>query len=402
MPVLFPYNTHKGIIELRGPVDHLCLNENRQKQIPAFRLGGNSIPLSDGEVMFESFFADAQANWNLSIGYQSDIQGAFTKHMYPQRMVIGEECHNEKMVDGLRYKCNNGSLKAVGGHSQNIYPCDLCDGSGKIGSSPYDDHIVLKSKLDELEKLGMSPVEYVRVPVDATKLLVEQAKDMIYEGNAAINMDVEDRVGANQSGIAKVYDRSGQSNTIYDIGCRMFDVIMNNQFYFMNKYMNGTEDTSAGKNTDENLPQVNKPTSFDIETISELLAGLKNAKDAGVDRNVQQAKEIAYLSRDMETNPGLKKYYISIIELDPLFGMTPDEISLSLSLGIVRKVDATLHTNLKPFFDKAMEETNDKFLEMPKQEKLVILEKYANDLIAKEKPKLDVMDDGTERIGTGY
>jgi len=215
-------------------------------------------------------------------------------------------------------------------------------------------------------------------------------------------MDIEDKVGANQSGVAKVMDRSAQNNTIFTVASRMCDVIFNNQFYFINKYMNGTEDSSAGKNTDENLPQVNRPTSFDIETSPELLAGLKDAKDAGVDRNLQQAKELAYLTRDMETNPNAKKYYSTIVELDPLFGMTPDEISLNLSIGIVRKTDATIHANLKPFVDKAIEEKRD-FMDLPKDQKLAILEKYANELIASEKPKLDanVMADGSAGAGAG-
>lgn len=378
---------------------HNFKDKNGDSQIPAFRLGGNSVPLPDGEILFESFFADAQAHWNLSIIHQSDIQGSFTRHMNPQRMVIGEECHNEQHIDGLLYTCKGGLMKAIGGKSSETYPCDVCDGTGKVSSSPYVDNIVLKSKLDELEKIGMSPVEYVKVPVDATKLLVEQAKDMVKEGNAAINMDVEDKVGENQSGIAKVYDRSAQNNTIYDIGSRIFDVIMNNQFYFINKYMNGTEDASVGKSTDKNLPQVNKPTSFDIETISELLAGLKASKDAGVDRNIQQAKEEAYLSRDMETNPAAKTYYLMLLNLDPLFGYVQADIETSLSLGIIRKVDAVIHANLKPFVDRAIAEDRT-FPEKTKEEKLEVLEGFAEELIKSEKPTLDLQFD-TTAVGQG-
>lgn len=370
---------------------HGIKDKNGDKQIPAWRLGGNSVPLPDGEVLFESFFADAQAHWNLSIVHQSDIQGSFTRHMNPQRMVIGEECHNEEMIDGIKFNCRNGLLRS--GLSPKTYSCSVCNGSGKVSSSPYEDNIILKSKFDELEKTGMLPVEYVKVPVEATKLLVEQAKDMVKEGNAAINMDVEDKVGENQSGIAKVYDRSGQNNTIFDIGSKCFENI-NNQFYFINKMMNGTEDSSAGKNTDKNLPQVNKPTSFDIETISELLAGLKSAKDAGVDRNIQRVKEEAYLSRDMETNPDLKKYYIMLLNLDPLFGYTQDEINASLGIGIIRKVDAVIHANLKPFVDRAIAEDRG-FPEKEKEDKLEVLEGYAEELIAEEQPRLDLQFDTT-------
>jgi hypothetical protein len=382
---------------------HNFVSKDGEQEIPAWKLRGNSIPLPDGQIVYESYFADAQAHWNLSIIHESDVLGAFIKHMNPQRYVIGEECHHEKEIDGFRYKCNHGIMRAVGNASAKFYTCDACEGSGKVASSPYEDHIVNKQKLDEMTNISVdSSVGYVKVPIDATKLLSERADAMVQKGSAAINMDIEDKVGENQSGIAKVYDRSAQNNTIYDIGQTMYDVHFQNQFYFINKYMFGTEDKSAERNTDDNLPQINKPTHFDVESLPELMAGLKAAKDAGLDRNVQQSKEIAYLSRDMDTNPNLKKYYISIIDLDPLYGMTQDDIDVNLMKGLIYKSDAVIHANLKPFVDRALSE-DPNFLDLPKTDKLVKLKEYAEELIAAEKPKLDVnaMDDVTGSTSPG-
>lgn len=376
-------------ILLDSQYEHNFVSKDGEQEIPAWKLRGNSIPLSDGEIVYESYFADAQAHWNLSIIHESDVLGAFIKHMNPQRYVIGEECHHEKEYDGFPYRCVHGTMRAVGGRSPKTYTCDMCSGTGKIASSPYEDHIINRQKIDEMNNISVdSSVGYVKVPIDATKLLSERADAMVQKGSAAINMDIEDKVGENQSGIAKVYDRSAQNNTIYDIGVTMYDVHFQNQFYFINKFMFGTEDASAKRNTDENLPQINKPTHFDVESLPELLAGMKAAKEAGVDRNVQQSKEVAYLSRDMETNPDLKKYYISIIDLDPLYGMTQDDIDINLAKGLIYKTDAVIHANLKPFVDRALDEEK-KFLDLAKPEKLEKLKGYAEELIASEKPKID-------------
>lgn len=358
-------------------------------QVPAWRLGGNYIPLPDGEVVYESFFADAQAHWNLSIIHESDVLGAFIKHMNPQRMVYGDECNNQKMVDGILYKCREGTLMGKDG---SIMECDVCGGSGKYASSPYQDHIILKSKLDEMGTTSIEPVSYVRVPTDATKLLSDRADAMVAKGNAAINMDIEDKVGENQSGIAKVYDRSAQNNTIFDIASRLFDVLLNNQFYFINKWMNGVEDASAGKTTDDNLPQVNKPTQFNIESVAELIEGFKASKESGIDRNVLQAKAIDIISRDMETNPDRKKYFINIIDMDPLFGMSQDELDANLAQGLIYKTDAVIHNNTKSFVDRALSEDRN-FLEASKPDKLVKLKQYAEELISAEKPKVTLVDE---------
>lgn len=366
---------------------HNFRDKRGDAQIPAWRLGGNSVPLGDGEVVYESFFADAQAHWNLSIIHESDVLGAFTKHMNPQRMVWGDECNNHKMIDGIDFKCVGGQLRS--GKKADIYQCDVCGGSGRYASSPYEDHIVLKSKLEEHQgSYSIDPVSYVRVPTDATKLLSDRADAMVAKGNAAINMDIEDKVGENQSGIAKVYDRSAQNNTIFDIASRIFDVLMNNQFYFINRWMNGVEDASSGKNTDDNLPQINKPTQFNIETVGELIEGFKASKESGIDRNVLQAKAIEIVNRDHETNPDRKRYYTAIIDLDPLFGFTQDELDANLAKGLIYKTDVVIHNNTKSFVDRAMAD-NKNFLDLPKQEKLAVLKVFAEELIKSEAPKVE-------------
>jgi hypothetical protein len=370
--------------------DHNFVDERKEQEIPCWKLRGNTLQVSDGDPVYESFFADAQPHWNLSLIHESDVLGAFIKHMNPQRFVVGEECTHTKVVDGIRLRCSNGILRggnpATGkGYSEK---CDACNGSGKAATSPYETHVILKQKLDEMQNLSMDPIGYVKVPVDATKLLAERADIMVQRGNAAINMLIEDYVGANQSGVAKIMDRSAQSDTIYDIGMAMYDVHFQNQYYFINKYMNAVADSSAGKDNDANLPQVNKPTKFNVETVAELVNSFREGAAAGLDRNFMQAKQVEILSRDLDTNPDLKKYYVTIVNLDPLFGMTQVDVDANLAKGLVKKVDAVVHANLKPFVDKAMAENKD-FLNMEKQDKMAILEGYAKDLIATEKPVVD-------------
>jgi hypothetical protein len=134
---------------------------------------------------------------------------------------------------------------------------------------------------------------------------------------------------------------------------------------------------------------VNKPTRFNVESIAELVANFKVGKDSGLDRNYLQAKMKELLGRDLETNPDMKRYYISIIDLDPLFGLTTDDIDSQLMKGTIKKSDVAIHYNLKPFVDRALSEDK-KFLDKKKQEQLVVLEAYADGLINSEAPKVTV------------
>lgn len=363
------------------------LDKDNQPEIPAWRLRGNSIALDTGEILYESFFADAKPHWNLAIIHENDVIGAFVKHMNPQRYIVGEECSNERTIDGIRYRCSHGIFKGANGMSMGI--CDKCNGLGRVASSPYEDHIINKAKLDEFQGTQMDPIGYVKVPVDATKMLEERADRMVKKGSWAINMDVEDEVGEVQSGVAKTIDRSAQSDTIYDIGSVMCDVHLNNGFYFINKYMNAVEDSSANRNADDNLPQINKPTRFNIESIAELVNNFKAGKESGLDRNFLQAKMKEILTRDLDTNPDLKKYYSAIIDLDPLFGLTTDDLDSQLAKGTIKKSDVTIHFNLKPFVDLALS-TDKMFLEKTKEQQLEVINKFAQELIASEKPTLEL------------
>jgi hypothetical protein len=371
-----------------------------QPEIPAWRLRGNSLAQDNGQILYESFFADAKPHWNLSIIHESDVLGAFVKHMNPQRYVIGEECRNEEEHEGILFRCNGGLLRGIKDSlPYNFGTCDRCRGLGRIASSPYEDHVLLKSKLDEYEGSRMDPLGYVNVPVEATKMLEERADRLVKKGSAAINMDVEDEIGENQSGIAKVIDRSAQGDTLYDISVVMFDVHMQNQFYFINKYQNSIEDRSANRDTEKNLPQINKPTRFNIESIAELVNNFKAGKESGLDRNFLQAKQKEILTRDLDTNPELKKYYSAIIDLDPLFGLALDEIDSQLMKGTIRKADVTIHFNLKPFVDRAVSEDKN-FLDKKKDEQLVKLNLYAEELIKASQPQVpeivEPVEDGAE------
>lgn len=355
--------------------------------IPAWRLRGNTIALDNGFTIYESFFADAQPHWNLSIVHESDLLGAFVKHMNPQRYIIGEQCTNEIVREGIKIRCDNGVLRGADGYYER---CPACHGSGKTASSPYEDHVVLKQKLDEMQNITMDPIGYVKVPVDATKLLQDRADSCVEKGSAAINMDIEDKVGENQSGIAKVYDRSAQNDTIYDIACVMFDIHFQNQYYFIDKYLNSVSEAAVGRNrSDDDLPQINKPSRFNIESIAELIAGFKAGKDGGLDRNYMQAKTMEIINREFETDPERKAYFIMLIGLDPLYFMSDMEVNGYLNRGLVKKTDVVIHANLKLFVDRALEQ-NLKFMDMKKSEQMVILTGYAQELITAEEPNIEL------------
>jgi hypothetical protein len=361
------------------------------KEIPAWLLRGKSRQNDNGSIVYESFFSPALAHWNLAVIHESDLLGAYINHMHPLRYELSEEC-NYKFTweDGVPYPCRGGTIKYGPKDKSYSIDCPSCLGSGyKAPKSPYGVYQFDKKKLSEGDNIGgLQPAGFITVPVEATKLLEERTREMNKKALWAINMDVEDEVGENQSGVAKVIDRSGQQDTIFNIGSVIFDIHLPNQYYFINKYMFETEAKSTRKEENKNLPEINKPTIIDILTVSDLINNFHVAKTAGVDKNVLRLKQIEIINRDPSLVPEQKAYMVALVDLDPLFGYPQNEIDLGVNKGVIRKIDWTIHENLKPFLDRALEEDQD-FLNRNRSEKVQKLEEYANELIEGEQPRLD-------------
>lgn len=353
-------------------------------EIPAWKLQGKSESMDNGTILYKSFFDSAAPYWNLSIIHESDVLGAFINHIHPQKYELSEPCSYQWMG---KYPCRNGHIKTEKGE---MIDCPKCDGSGyRNMSGPYGVYKYAKDKLSDGDgNIGIDPVGYISVPTDATKMLEERADRMRQMGMWAINMDVEDEVGENQSGVAKVIDRSAQFDTLYNIGSVIFDVHLQNIFYFFNAYMFGVSDRSVGKNPDTNLPEINKPTQFDIASTSELIANYKVAKDSGLDPNFLQIKQIEIGTRDLTTNPDLKRFTNLLLDLDPLPGMSAQDVGMNVSRLFVRQVDAVIHFNIKRFLERAVMENRD-FYEKTREQQLEILEGYGEEMVKENKPQID-------------
>lgn len=356
--------------------------------VPVWKLRGMSEAKDDGSIIFKSYFYSAVPFWNDAITHESDLKAAFIRHLFPQKYELSEQCNFKYPYDGLTFPCKGGKITfGKRDEKAQIIDCPHCSGTGWEPIGPYGVYRYVKEKLTESGPLGVDPVGYITVPVDATKMLDERVDKLLKKGLWAINMDVEDEVGAVQSGTAKAIDRSAQYDMLYTIGSVVFEHI-ENFFYFFNKIMFAVESQSLSKSDDENLPEVNKPTQFDILSTAELLNNYKISKESGVSSPVLVTKEQEILSKDLTTNPDLKKFAILLLDLDPMPGMDDITIRSNVMMGFNSKSDGVIHFNLRNFVERAIRE-NKGYEELPKDKKLAILDIYAKEFIAKNKPTLD-------------
>lgn len=361
------------------------------KEIPCWFLTGETETQDNGEEYYISFFEPALPFWNKAITHESDLDAAFIMHLHPQKVVVAEDCdfvHDDQ-------RCQHGKIALGDGTYET---CPSCKGSGKrIPIGPYGVHMVAKEKLDAGQQMNV-PVQYVTVPTDPTKMLKERVDEQHKKGLEALNMDVVDKVGENQSGIAKVIDRGELYDFLYKISDVVFDTHLQNIFYYFNKYMFGVVDSNPNRNPDANLPDINKPTTFDLSSTSEMTKDYESAKKAGVSPEYLRQKSISITSKEYASTPDVKKRLINMLELDPLPELTPADMEIKLSVGTISKRDAVIHDNIGTFVNRAILDHKD-FFALQKDEKLEILGAYADEFISENRVKLTV--DETEEAGRG-
>lgn len=347
----------------------------------AWKLRGISENTDEGEVVFKSFFEPARAYLNLSVIHESDVFGAFAQHMHPFRWEAAETCD----FVWNKQRCKGGRIIDPTGEEM---VCPSCKGSGtKPLNSPYGAY---KVPMDKLRGDGNQfvPFGYVPTPTEATDLLDQRAERMQEKALWALNMDVVDEIGADQSGIAKTIDRSELFDFLYTVSEVVFDIHYVDALYFIALIM---FDETIGDKVDEILPVVNKPVVFDVASVSEMITNFQAIKESGLDRNYLLIKQTEIVNKEFNNNSDMKNIMNSVLSLDPLPGYTTEEIDMMVSKRFATQQDAVIHFYIKQFIDRAILE-DARFFDQPKDKQMEKLREYADEKISQTELTLSQED----------
>lgn len=345
----------------------------------------------DESCIFLSFFDPAVPFWNEAINDHSDVTGAYRQHLWPQRWEVADECEYVEEGENGRFPCNGGWI------FDNVtkHRCPNCKGSG-FGSakSPYETHLINRDKFnDEKNQIAVPGVGYVIVPVDATKMLEEKSERNLEKGLQALSMDVMNEIGLNQSGKAKEMDRTELNDFLQRVADWMFEIHLPNMYYFFARYMFGFNDKGVQLNDQEALkdivPEISKPTQFDIYSSTELTEQFANAKKAKLNPSYLAVKQVEIQNKEFGVHPELLATLNLLVNLDPLAEVNSDEVSLKLSIGTITKETAIIHDNIKEFVSRALEE-DEQFTEKKRSEQLAVLNDYASEVVKATAITIDV------------
>jgi hypothetical protein len=363
-------------------------------EIPVWKLGGVPEIMDNGAIMYRSWLDDALPFWNYAVIHESDLVGAFINHLHPIRTELAEEC--DYIMNN--HRCISGMIRTVDeqGIANGNMTCPSCHGTGhRSVKSPYGVYLFSKEKL-EGNTSGLSPVEYVNVPTDATKMLDERVDKMHEKGLNAVNMDIANKVGENQSGVAKVIDRSELYDTIGKIAASVFDVHLKKIYRYFNFLMFKVS-TEAKPNDPftpdkliSNLPDINRPTTFDMDSAQELLDRITASRNAQVNPEVSKSLQKDLIGKEFANSIEEIRRLTLVLDLDPLgqFNMTDLVAGQTILPKPWPGEWTTIHLNMGHFIDRALQE-NKTFADLDKDQQLAILEGYAKEVMTRTKVTLN-------------
>jgi hypothetical protein len=326
---------------------------------PVWFLGGILNDIGTTGILYRSYFSAALPHWNKAVTADSDLDGAFVNHMHPIRVEVTEEC--DFNFEG--YRCMGGMLNREGGQIS----CPSCGGTGrKSVKSPYGVYQVSKPGLGE-QVSGLAPVSYVTIPTEPTRMLEARVQTQLDKGLAALNMFFT--VGENQSGIAKVLDRTELYDFLLTISSRVFDTHLANTIKYSAAYIYLNKGQSK-------LPTIAKPVTFDLLSVQEEAAILKDAQDAGLSSNYIRIKMANMIQKDLFGVSIQQQMAMDSLTLNTLAGFDVNQIIDGVNAGLVTEVDANIYFNIDKYIQQVYAE-DPEFGKKPYQEKRAIVEEMA-------------------------
>lgn len=318
--------------------------------LPIVRTNGIILRDGLGDSLYSSRIHSIIPSLNEAAREWSDLQAEVVQHIHSTMWAInGKECRS----------CHGTGVTPKAGQSP--VQCDECNGKGFYPFNPYE-HITIKPPVLGEAMPPTPPAGYLTKPIDIAKLQDQRVNDHIYHALSSINMEFLAAVPVSQSGVAKEIDRAELNNFVYSIAedcVRIIDEI--SEIIVDYRYGGIVTDYEERERL---RPMIAVPEKYDMVPESYLVDEIAKLRQSKVNPLIINAAELEYASKKFNADRKIKERLEDIYQLDPLAGMSADEILAAVSMGAVSKTAFVIHSNIKEFID-ILHDADPQFYQMP-------------------------------------
>jgi len=352
-------------------------------EVPAYFLKGDyreeTLPFA-----YDSFVSGILPYWNKAVRMTSDLDAQYVAHLFLERVEMEVECDNGCSKD----EDNIFKVQGLRNGQEILKVCDRCSGGGFInGRSPFGTTSVRKDAFGEDSSIEFPGVTYIDKPVEIVELTEKKVAELLSSGFASINLDIIDKVGENQSGVAKTIDRDELYSFLNKISDNLFDNIIKNAFRFISLWRFSVINETT-------FPTINKPTSFNALNETLLVQEIESLAAAGIDTTQW---ELDLIDKKFPNDTQKQEFNKNVIELDYLSGKTEEEKLNVLLGGGVSREQYIISSNIRGLILDAIEKDAD-FLNKTREQKIMKLEEMVK---AKIVSQIEIPEEDANSEGNG-
>jgi len=304
-------------------------------ELPVWIAGGKRDPVNPQRRL--SLIDAAIDYWDEIVALESDLQGAMKSHVYPEKYVfVQKDCD---VCRGSGYQTDDEGHKSK---------CRQCGGSGLDAGNVYATHLIRPPSGTEDSAIPNPPVGYVTKDLASVQIIVDQIQRLAKQGYSALNMEFISLTPAEQSGIAKSYDRQEMNSAIGKIAAYIVKNVLRPTFWYIAlwRYFYGPVKHIPKRLLSEILPSVSIPKSFDILPFDYLAEEIKTQREAGISGAVVNETEREYRQKRFAGNPQALRFYELAAYADPLPNYSLAEKQMIKTTGGCTEEDYVLSLNL--------------------------------------------------------
>ena len=338
--------------------------ENGLGYLPVVGLYGLVEDETESTILYRSRLATMQPGLDEAAREYSDLQAEVVQHIHSTMWAYDAQDCGPCRGSGWIIKDDGVSIV-----------CPGCQGKGVMAFNPYE-FITIKNAEPGQPASPTPPVGYVTKDTNIITVQDQRVRQHLYSALQSINFEFLAQTPLEQSGVAKQFDREEMQNTVFGIAYDLVR-ITNQVNYIITDYRYRL----VVPNPEERykmLPTIQVPVKYDMIGEDVLLQGIASMRASGMDQSIINAAMVEYVSKKFNSDPMIAKRLEARLNVDPLSGITEDDILARLASGTIKREDAVIHSNIKALIDRAEEELEG-FYDLTKIEQYEILLNYARE-----------------------
>lgn len=299
---------------------------------PCFRIGG-MIKGIELPYWYNSFISGVLPHWDKVVTMTSDLDGSIVNHLYMESWEYQVECTSCSGVGYATKEIDYGPDKG----KASKYNCKQCSGSGRVTARGPFGQLTINREGFENDLPPLPPKDYIKKDIEPIKELKLIISEQEQKGFSAINMEILDKIGENQSGVAKTIDRQDLDSFLLKVSNHIFKYFLTNIIYYtvIWRYKGVLQSNTLI----DYLPIIHAPKDFSVLSITELMEEYKEASKTEVSPFYLRRLEEEIVNSKFGNNEEERLKNIAIIRLNPFPDKTQDDLLTDLTSNVIKKND---------------------------------------------------------------